>query len=49
MPYKIRKLPNENYYRVKNAETGKVMSSKTTKEKAEAQVRLLMSLERKIK
>lgn len=49
MPYKIRKIPNENYYRVKNADTGKVMSNKTTKEKAEAQVRLLMSLERKIK
>lgn len=45
MPYKILKLRNQDAYRVKNTETGKVLAKKTTKAKAEAQVRLLRGIE----
>lgn len=41
MPYKIRKLPNSNRYRVKNISNGKIVAKSTTKDKAEAQVRYL--------
>ncbi len=47
MPYIIRKLPNENRYKVTNALTGKVVAKRTTEDKAKAQVRLLMSLDEK--
>lgn len=30
MPYLIRKIPNSEFYTVKNAETGEVKSKKTT-------------------
>ena len=33
MPYKIRKLPNQNRYRITNAHNGKVVAKSTTKEK----------------
>ena len=42
MPYQIRKLPNQNKYRVTNKETGRVSAFSTTKKKAEGQVKLLM-------
>lgn len=45
MPYKMRKLPNKNRYRVYNAETGDVHAYSTTKKKAENQLRLLRALE----
>ena len=45
MPYKIRKLPNSDKYKVFNSDTGKVHSEHTTKKNAKAQVRLLYSLE----
>ena len=45
MPYKIYKLPNRELYRVKNMDTGEILSKGTTKEKAEAQVRLLYKIE----
>ena len=45
MPYKIRKSKKTGLYKVVNAETGRVLAKNTTKEKAEAQVRLLDSLE----
>lgn len=45
MPYKIRKLPNKNRYRVYNARTGEVHAYNTTKKKAERQKRLLEALE----
>jgi hypothetical protein len=45
MPYKIRKSRKTGLYKVVNADTGKVYAKDTTKEKAEAQVRLLHSLE----
>jgi hypothetical protein len=46
MPYTIRKVRNQNCYVVKNMETNKVHAKCTTKKKAEAQVRLLISLEK---
>jgi hypothetical protein len=46
MPYKIRKLPNQNKYRVYNSNTGKIHAEHTTLKKAEAQLRLLKSLEK---
>jgi hypothetical protein len=45
MPYKIRKLPNSDRYKVFNSETGKVHSEHTTKKNAKAQVRLLYSID----
>lgn len=44
MPYKIRKLPKKNLYRVTSRDTGKIKSHGTTLEKAKAQVRLLYAL-----
>lgn len=44
MPFKIRKLPNKELYRVYNADTGDVLAKGTTKKKAEAQLRLLNSI-----
>jgi 5-methylcytosine-specific restriction endonuclease McrA len=41
MPYIIRKLPNQNLYRVYNSETKEIHSYGTTKENAEKQVKLL--------
>jgi hypothetical protein len=45
MPFAIYKSPMG--YGVKNTETGKVHSSNTTKEKAQAQMRLLYGLKPK--
>jgi hypothetical protein len=45
MPYQIRKSRKTGLYTVKNSQTGKIHAKDTTKEKAEAQVRLLESLE----
>jgi hypothetical protein len=45
MPYVIRKVRNQPYYSVKNAETGKVHSSHTTKANAMKQVKLLMAVD----
>jgi hypothetical protein len=44
MPYRIRKIRNQDAYSVKNAETGKVHSYHTTKKNAKAQLRLLESV-----
>lgn len=41
MPYKIRKLPNKDLYRVYNTETREIKAKGTTLEKAHALVRLL--------
>jgi len=41
MPYIIRKNRNQNTYRVMNAITKDIHAKATTKEKAEAQVRLM--------
>lgn len=46
MPLKIIKNPDGSY-KVKNTETGKVHAFSTTKKAAEAQVRLLTSIERR--
>ncbi len=46
MPYVIRKVRGKTCYSVKNAKTGRLHSICTSKRKAEAQVRLLMSYER---
>jgi hypothetical protein len=45
MPYRITQLPNK-FYVVKNSVTGTVRSKQTTREKALAQVRLLMAKEK---
>lgn len=45
MPYKIRKLPNSDRYKVFNSETGKVHSEHATKKNAKSQMRLLYSLD----
>lgn len=47
MPYAIRKVRNEAKYKVVNIKTGEVHSKGTTKPKAEAQKRLLESIEKK--
>ena len=47
MPYEIRKLPDKEKWRVYNKDTGRIASKATTKEKAEAQRRLLYMIERK--
>jgi hypothetical protein len=44
MPYIIRKIRNQPYYSVKNAETGTVHSQHTTRKNAMAQVRLLQNI-----
>jgi len=41
MPYKIRKLPNRDLYRVYNVITKEIKAYGTTQEKALAMVRLL--------
>lgn len=46
MPYKIKKVKNKNCYKVFNSKTGKIHSKCSTKKKADAQVRLLESLEK---
>ncbi len=40
MPYAMQRNPDGSY-KVKNTETGRLASKKTTKAKAEAQVRIL--------
>ena len=44
MPYAIQANPDKSY-RVVNTETRKVHSKHTTKEKAQAQLRLLLGIE----
>ena len=46
MPYKIRKLPGKNRYRVTQTNTGQIRAKSTTLKKAQAQVRLLYMLNR---
>jgi hypothetical protein len=45
MPYVIRKIRNQPYYSVKNAQTGVIHSSHTTKANALKQVKLLMAID----
>jgi hypothetical protein len=51
MPVEVKKIRNQNLYpkgspryQVKNTETGKIHAKGTTKEKAEAQARLLNAI-----
>lgn len=46
MPYVIKKIRNKDLYSVKNAVTGKIHSYGTTLERAQAQVRLLNSIDK---
>lgn len=46
MPWKIRKLPNKNRFRVYNAETGEIHAKGTSLENAKKQVRLLYLVEK---
>ena len=45
MPYKIRKLRNQDLYSVKNVETGKIHAHATTKANAKKQVKLLQAID----
>ena len=47
MPYSIRKLPNQNKYKVTNTETKQVHAKATTKANAVKQVKLLHLLEKR--
>jgi hypothetical protein len=47
MPYAIRKNRGVDTYKVVNTKTGTIHAKSTTKKNAEAQVRLLESLEKK--
>ena len=49
MPYIIRKVRNKNCFSVKNTKTGATKSICTTRKKAESQVKLLETLEKKKK
>jgi hypothetical protein len=49
MPYTIRKIRNQNKYKVLNTETKEIHAKGTTKENAEKQVRLLKQIESKNK
>lgn len=46
MPLKLIKNP-DNTYKVKNTDTGKIHAYSTTKKAGEAQIRLLISIERR--
>ena len=46
MPFTIRKLPNQNKYRVRNKETGKIHAKATTLKKAQKQVRLMTAIDK---
>ena len=45
MPYKINKIAGG--YQVKNLESGRILAKKTTKSKAEAQIRLLNLIDKR--
>ena len=47
MPYIMRKLPNQNKFRVFNKDTGKVFAKATSKRKAERQIRYLQMVHNK--
>jgi uncharacterized protein (DUF849 family) len=47
MPIKVRKIRNQDCYRVFNAETGEIYAKCTTREKALAQKRLLEEADKK--
>ena len=47
MPYKIRKLPNKELYKVSNPLTKRVFSKGTTLDKAKKQVRMLVVMNNK--
>jgi len=49
MPYAIRKVRNQNKFKVINTETKEIHAKGTTKKKAEAQIRVLEQLENKNK
>ena len=44
MPYKIRKLPGRDTYRVTSEKSGTIKARETTLQRARAQVRLLHAL-----
>lgn len=44
MPYRRRKLPNKELYRVYNTETKEIKAYGTTLEKADAMIRLLNAI-----
>ena len=40
-PYKMRKIKDENFYRVVNKDTGKILVKKTTDNRAKKMIKLL--------
>jgi hypothetical protein len=45
MPYEAIKLPGSVFYKVRNIKSGDILAKKTTKTKAEKQLRLLRAIE----
>lgn len=45
MPYKIRKLPNKDLYRVYNTNTKEIKAKGTTLDKAKKMIRLLNAID----
>lgn len=45
MPYRMYKLPNQNKYRVKNIDTGRIHSYATSKADAIKQIRFLHGID----
>ena len=48
MPYLVRKVPQSPFYMVMNEKTKRIYAKHTTQSKAEAQVRLLHAMEKKL-
>jgi len=48
MPYLVRKVPQSPFYEVVNEKTKRIYAKHTTQSKAEAQVRLLQGMEKKL-
>ena len=46
-PYKMRKIKDENFYRVVNKDTGKINAKKTTKKNGEKMIKLLNYIDAK--
>ena len=47
MPYKIRKIPNKNCFRVYNPQTKRIFSKCSTLKNANKQIKLLRSIHNK--
>ena len=46
-PYKMRKLRDENFYKVVNKDTGRILAKKTTDNRAQKMIKLLNYIDAK--